>query len=211
MEKNMSVTIAGDVLCDIVSGFLQGIGVHCYIDGIDAAPGGATGLSIIDLAVTPYLPVYTGNRFMACIIGGVLVGIGMAVVFMSGSTTGGSDIGAKLIQKYFPHIQTGTALMVLDLIIIGTSILMFRNVESGLYGMISMVVTSYVIDMTLYGLNWSTMMTVVTPFSDKIADVLMEYLDRGCTLLECRGAYSKKASGVTLCVVDRKQMYKAKN
>ena len=87
MEKNMSVTIAGDVLCDIVSGFLQGIGVHCYIDGIDAAPGGATGLSIIDLAVTPYLPVYTGNRFMACIIGGVLVGIGMAVVFMSGSTT----------------------------------------------------------------------------------------------------------------------------
>ncbi|MFK7723241.1 YitT family protein [Pilosibacter sp. HC1M1C21] len=257
MEKNMSVTIAGDVLCDIVSGFLQGIGVHCYIDGIDAAPGGATGLSIllnritglpigmltiwinlplmvaswillgrsrtvktvktvlicnaiIDLAVTPYLPVYTGNRFMACIIGGVLVGIGMAIVFMSGSTTGGSDIGAKLIQKYFPHIQTGTALMVLDLIIIGTSILMFRNIESGLYGMISTVVTSYVIDMTLYGLNRSTMMTVVTPFSDKIADVLMEYLDRGCTLLECRGAYSKKASGVTLCVVDRKQMYKAK-
>lgn len=169
MEKNMSVTIAGDVLCDIVSGFLQGIGVHCYIDGIDAAPGGATGLvdpaesnnrsanrnvddldqsstdggildsartiknsknsqdslicnAIIDLAVTPYLPVYTGNRFMACIIGGVLVGIGMAIVFMSGSTTGGSDIGAKLIQKYLPHIQTGTALMVLDLIIIGTSI-----------------------------------------------------------------------------------------
>ena len=71
--------------------------------------------AIIDLAVTPYLPVYTGNRFMACIIGGVLVGIGMAIVFMSGSTTGGSDIGAKLIQKYFPHIQTGTALMVLDL------------------------------------------------------------------------------------------------
>ena len=166
--------------------------------------------AIIDLAVTPYLPVYTGNRFMACIIGGVLVGIGMAIVFMSGSTTGGSDIGSKLIQKYLPHIQTGTALMVLDLIIIGTSILMFRNVESGLYGMISMVVTSYVIDMTLYGLNRSTMMTVVTPFSDKIADVLMEYLDRGCTLLECRGAYSKKASGVTLCVVDRKQMYKAK-
>ena len=55
--------------------------------------------AIIDLAVTPYLPVYTGNRFMACIIGGVLVGIGMAIVFMSGSTTGGSDIGAKLIQK----------------------------------------------------------------------------------------------------------------
>lgn len=47
MEKNMSVTIAGDVLCDIVSGFLQGIGVHCYIDGIDVAPGGATGLSIL--------------------------------------------------------------------------------------------------------------------------------------------------------------------
>ena len=47
MEKNMSVTIAGDVLCDIVSGFLQGIGVHCYIGGIDAAPGGATGLSIL--------------------------------------------------------------------------------------------------------------------------------------------------------------------
>lgn len=246
-----------DLLFDIVSGFLQAIGLHCFIDSIDIAPGGATGLAILlnrltslpigtltflinipllfaswaflgklktlrtmktvliltvilDMIVTPYVPIYTGDKMVSCIFGAVLVGASLAVVFMRGSTTGGGDIMAKLLQKFRPHMQTGTAVMATDLVVIVASMLVFANIESGLYGLITMTVSSYVIDMILYGQNKSTMVTVISSHSDEIADRLMEQLERGCTLFKSRGAYSRKDGETVICVVDRKQFYRAK-
>ena len=98
---------------------------------------------------------------VSCIFGGVLMGASLAVVFMRGSTTGGGDIAAKLLQKYRPHMQTGTAVMLTDMVIIGASMVVFGNIESGLYGLINMVVSTYVIDIMLYGMNKSTMITVI--------------------------------------------------
>lgn len=246
-----------DFLYDIASGFLQAVGLHCFIDSIDIAPGGATGMAILanrftdlpigtltfliniplliaswiylgrtktvktmktvviltlilDFIVTPYVPVYTGDKMVSCIFGGVLVGASLALVFMRGSTTGGGDIVAKLLQKFRPHMQTGSAVMATDMVIIGASMAVFQNIESGLYALINMVVAAYVIDVILYGLNKSTMITVMSPYSQKIADELMEYLERGCTLYKSRGAFSKKDGETVICVVDRKQFYKAK-
>lgn len=246
-----------DFLYDIASGFLQAIGLHCFIDSIDIAPGGATGLAILanrltqlpigtltflinipllaaswiylgktktiktlktvailtvilDLIVTPYVPVYAGDKMVSCIFGGVLVGASLALVFMRGSTTGGGDIAAKLLQKFRPHMQTGTAVMLTDMFIIVASMIVFKNIESGLYGLINMVVATQVIDMILYGMNKSTMVTVMTGQAQEIADGLMEELERGCTLLKSRGAYAKTDGETVICVVDRKQFYKAK-
>lgn len=246
-----------DLLYDIAGGFLQAVGLHCFIDSIDIAPGGATGMAILinrftslpigtlnfliniplliaawmflgrartlktlktvfiltvilDFIVTPYVPVYTGDKMVSCIFGGVLVGASLAVVFMRGSTTGGGDIAAKLLQKFRPHMQTGTAVMMTDLVIIGASMAVFGNIESGLYGLINMVVSTYVIDVILYGMNKSTMVTVMSPKVGEMADELMEHLGRGCTLLKSRGAYSRVEGETLICVVDRKQFYKAK-
>lgn len=165
---------------------------------------------ILDFVVTPYVPVYTGDRMVSCIFGGVLVGASLAVVFMRGSTTGGGDIAAKLLQKFRPHMQTGTAVMVTDMVIIAASMLVFRNIESGLYGLINMVVSTYVIDVILYGMNKSTMVTVMSPKVEEIAKELMEHLGRGCTFFKSRGAYSRVDGETLICVVDRKQFYKAK-
>lgn len=249
--------IAFDVLYDILGGFLQAIGLHCFIDSIDIAPGGATGLAILlnrfthlplgtltfminiplliaswiwlgksrtlktlktvviltvilDLIVAPYIPVYQGDKLVSCIFGAVLVGASLAVVFMRGSTTGGGDIMAKLLQKFRPHMQTSTAVMLTDLVIIAASMLVFRNIESGLYGLINMVLGSYVIDMILYGTNKSTMITVMSAHNQEIAEVLMDVLERGVTFYKSRGAYSGKESEALICVFDRKQFYKAK-
>lgn len=246
-----------DLLYDIAAGFLQAVGLHCFIDSIDVAPGGATGLAILinrftglpigtlnflinipllaaawvylgkgktvktlktvailtvilDFIVTPYIPVYTGDKMVSCIFGGVLVGASLALVFMRGSTTGGGDIVAKLLQKFRPHMQTGTAVMMTDLVIIAASMVVFRNIEAGLYGLITMTVSTYVIDMILYGMNKSTLITVMSPKTQEIAEELMEKLGRGCTLLKSRGAYSKIDGETLICAVDRKQFYKAK-
>lgn len=263
MEKGMEKgkyrarEFAIDVLYDILGGFLQAIGLHCFIDSIDIAPGGATGLAILmnrfthlpigtltfminvplllaswiwlgkertlktfktvailtvilDFIVTPYIPIYGGDKLVSCIFGAVLVGASLAVVFMRGSTTGGGDIMAKLLQKFRPHMQTSTAVMLTDLVIIALSMLVFQNIESGLYGLINMVLGSYVIDMILYGTNKSTMITVMSPETRAIADRLMEELERGVTFYKSRGAYSGIEGEALICVVDRKQFYKAK-
>ena len=246
-----------DILYDILSGFLQAIGLHCFIDSIDIAPGGATGMAILlnrftnlpigtltfminvplliaswiwlgksrtlktfktvailtfilDFIVTPYIPIYTGDKLVSCIFGAVMVGASLAVVFMRGSTTGGGDIMAKLLQKFRPHMQTSTAVMLTDLVIIAASMVVFRNIESGLYGLINMVLGSYVIDMILYGTNKSTMMTVMSSHNQEIAEGLMKELERCVTFYKSRGAYSNREGEALVCVVDRKQFYKAK-
>lgn len=258
MEKKLKLKeLSVDILYDIIAGFLQALGLHCFINSIDIAPGGATGLAIIlnrltslpigtltfminiplllaswkwlgksmtlktfktvailtfiiDFIVTPYVPVYSGDKLLSCISGAVLVGASLSVVFMRGSTTGGGDIMAKLLQKFRPHMQTSTAVMMTDLVIIGTSILVFQNIESGLYGLINMVLGSYIIDIMLYGPNKSTMITVMSPHVEEIAAELMDYLERGCTYYKSEGAFSKREGKTLICVVDKKQFYKAK-
>ena len=246
-----------DFLADVAGGLIQAVALHCFINNIDIAPGGASGLAILlnrltnlpigtltfainiplliaswiclgkaktvktiktvavmtvilDGIVTPYVPVYTGDKMVSCLFGGVLLGISLAVVFMRGSTTGGGDIAAKLIQKYRPHMQTGKAVMATDLVIILLSMVVFRNIESGLYGLINMVVATYVIDVILYGMNKSTMITVITKKSQEVADALMQDLERGCTFLKSRGAYKNQNGETIICVLDRKQFYRAK-
>ena len=165
---------------------------------------------ILDGLVTPYFPVYSGDKMVSCLFGGVLMGISLAVVFMRGSTTGGGDIAAKLLQKFRPHMQTGKAVMATDLVIILLSMAVFRNIESGLYGLINMVVGTYVIDVILYGMNKSTMITVISPRSGEIAKELMRNLERGCTLLKSRGAYREEEGETVICVLDKKQFDRAK-
>ncbi len=256
-KKSKGRELALDLLYDILGGFLQAIGLHCFIDSIDIAPGGATGLAILlnrfthlplgtltfminvplliaswiwlskdrtlktfktvailtfilDFIVTPYVPIYQGDKLVSCIFGAVMVGASLAVVFMRGSTTGGGDIMAKLLQKFRPHMQTSTAVMLTDLVIIAASMVVFQNIESGLYGLINMVLGSYVIDMILYGTNKSTMITVMSAHNQEIAEALMDVLERGVTFYKSRGAYSGREGEALICVVDRKQFYKAK-
>ena len=172
MEKMRGKELALDLLADVAGGFVQAVALHCFINNIDIAPGGASGMAILlnrltnlpigtltfliniplliaswiylgkektiktlktvaimtvilDGLVTPYFPVYSGDKMVSCLFGGVLIGISLAVIFMRGSTTGGGDIAAKLLQKYCPHMQTGKAVMATDLVIILLSMVVF--------------------------------------------------------------------------------------
>lgn len=162
-------------------------------------------------SIAPILPQYIGDRLISSAVGGILVGAGLALIFTRGSTTGGGDILAKLLQKAFPWMQTGYAIMMVDLVIIGLSIPVFGGLEDALYGIISMVCTTQTIDAILYGMNRGTMVMVASKHNQQIADDIMSQLGRGTTFFKSVGGYSRKDTEMLMCVVDRKQFYSVKS
>lgn len=165
---------------------------------------------ILDGCVSPWIPQYIGDRLISSVFGGILVGAGMALIFMEGSTTGGGDILAKLLQKKFPYMHTGYAIMIIDTVVIGASIIVFGQLEAALYGIISMVCTTQAIDAILYGMNKGTMVIIHSSRNHEIASLIMASLDRGTTFFRSVGGYSQKECETLMCVVDRKQFYLVK-
>lgn len=156
------------------------------------------------------LPQYEGDRLISCAFGGIFVGAGMAVIFTRNSTTGGGDILAKLLQKFRPYLQTGTALLIIDLFVVGASILAFGEIESAMYGIISLVCTTQTIDTIIYGMNKGSMITIHSSKNREIAAEIMERLDRGTTLYKSVGGFSGKDCETLTCAIDRKQFHVVK-
>ena len=93
---------------------------------------------VLDVLVAPLCPVYTGDRFLCSLYGGVVIGVGMALIFLAGTTTGGSDILGYLLQKKRPQMSIGRALLLVDGIVLVVSIFVFGNIDAALFGLVHM-------------------------------------------------------------------------
>lgn len=165
---------------------------------------------MLDAVIAPLCPAYAGDRLLCSLYGGVLAGLGMALIFMTGTTTGGTDILGYLLQKKKPHISIGRALMIVDGVILFISIFVFGNIEAALFGLISLYAQTKVIDGVIYGGDVGSMATIVTGRPDEIAGRVIDELDRSATLVPAKGAYSKKDVSVLLCTVRKSQFSKLK-
>lgn len=165
---------------------------------------------MLDFVVPLFIPVYAGDRLLCSLYGGVLVGAGMALIFIAGSTTGGTDILGYILQKKRPHMSIGRALMIVDGIILAASIFVFGNIEAALFGLISLFVQTKVIDAIIYGGEVGSMATIVTSNPDEITEKVISELDRTATLLPAKGAYSRKDTSVLLCTVRKSQFSRLK-
>lgn len=177
---------------------------------IKTAAACAISSMILDLVITPFFPVYAGDRLLASMFGGVLVGLGMALIFLSGCTTGGSDIIGYLIQKKKPHLPIGRVLLVIDGVLLSISIFVFANIESGLFGMIALFIQTKVIDSIIYGVDLGNVVTVVTSKPQEISSRIISDLERSATILPGRGAYSGQPTSVLLCAVRKSQFHTLK-
>ena len=161
--------------------------------------------------MVPFIvPAYSGDRLLCSLYGGVIVGAGMALIFIAGSTTGGTDILGYVLQKKRPHISIGRALMIVDGIILAVSIFVFGNIEAALFGMIALYVQTKVIDTIIYGGEAGSMATIITSNPDDISDKVIGELDRTATLIPARGMYSKQDTSVLLCTVRKSQFSRLK-
>lgn len=156
---------------------------------------------VLDGLAAPFFPQYAGDRMLGSIFGGVCTGAGLGVIFLRGSTTAGTDIISCLIERRFPHVQLGAALMAVDCLVLGLSILVFRNLEAGLFGLIALFCQARVIDALVYGADRGKQVLVMSPRCGEIAARVIRELDRTATLLKSRGAYSGQERDALLCVV----------
>ena len=165
---------------------------------------------VLDVLVAPLCPVYTGDRFLCSLYGGVVIGVGMALIFLAGTTTGGSDILGYLLQKKRPQMSIGRALLLVDGIVLVVSIFVFGNIDAALFGLVTLFAQTKVIDGIIYGGEVSTMATVVTKKPEAIAERVIVDLDRSATLLKAQGAYSKEDTTLLLCTVRKSQFPRLK-
>lgn len=165
---------------------------------------------VLDVVTALGIFQYAGDRLISAVFGGILVGMSTAFVFLRDSTTGGDDILAKLMQRRFPYLHIGYALMVVNLLVIGASVLVFWELESALYGVISMAATAQTIDAILYGMHKGAVVMIHSGKNREIAGDIMERLNRGATFFKSVGGFSGQEGETLCCVIDRKQFHLVK-
>ena len=122
----------------------------------------------LDLTAQIIAP-FEGERLLGAVFGGIMVGLGIGIIFYVGGTTGGTDIVSHIVKKKFPTVRIGTAILAIDCIIISVSMLVFKELESGLFGIISLFCTTKMIDMIVYGTDSAITVMIVSEKSENIA------------------------------------------
>lgn len=139
------------------------------------------------------------DKLLSVILGGAVAGSGVSICFTQGGSTGGTDIIAMLVNKY-KTVSYGRILMLCDLIIIGCSIFIFKNVTTVIYGYVMVAVFGYTIDAVLAGNRQSTQILIVSPKYEEIAAKIYSEMKRGVTLIDGEGWYTKRKTKIVMVV-----------
>lgn len=163
-----------------------------------------TGLvSVLTNIFSAVFPPLTQDIFLASIVGGALMAVGIGLVFKAGATTGGTDIIVKVLRVRMPHLKTGALFLSIDAVIVFCSIFVFKNVDRALYSGITVMVSSMVLDVVLYGKDSAKLIYIISDHAEEIAKRLLEELDLGVTYVRGSGAYSGKDKQVIMCAVKK--------
>lgn len=164
--------------------------------------------SVIMDVIAPLFPVYEGDRLLAAICCGVLSGLGYAMIYMRESSTGGADFIMMSIKAKHPHFSLGNIVFTTDTIIVllGT-VIVSRDVDSLIYGMIISYLLTMVMDKVMYGIDEGKVALIVTEHGQEVCNRIDEILGRGSTILKGMGSYSKLEKDVVMCACNNKQMY----
>lgn len=170
----------------------------------------ATFFLSVALYLVGFIPLIEMDITLAAVFGGVFSGVGLGLVFRVMATTGGTDLAASLIRKRFmPHISIPRILFVLDSAIILLGLLVFGPVPA-MYAVVAVYVTTKVTDTLLEGLSFSKAAFIISDESERIAESVMQKLDRGATGLNGQGMYTRREKNVLLCVVSAKELVRLK-
>lgn len=162
-------------------------------------------IEIIDRGFSHLIPDMQDHLLLAAAAGGVLVAIGIGLVFRGGGSTGGFDIIVKLLRRKFRHMKTGVLYLALDVTVITLSAIVFHDVLVAMYAVVTVFTNSTVLDLVLYGKDNAKMVYIVTDHPETVAERLMKEVETGVTLLHGEGAYTKKNKKVLMCVLHDQQ------
>lgn len=162
---------------------------------------------ILALMVIPIYDMTFEDPLLAAILGGVLAGAGLGMLFSASASTGGTDLLATLINNHQKHISIPQILILIDgaIILIGATAF---GIGNALYASISIFISAKVSDSILEGLKFAKMAFIISDEYDKIADAILNSLDRGVTGLNSTGMYSNTDRKMLFCVVSKKEIIK---
>lgn len=144
---------------------------------------------------------YKTDGMLAAIFGGIMMGAGLGLVFFRGSTTGGTDIAAKLINHKFPFISMGRTILIIDFAVVAATALVYKNFQSALYSVVLLYVSSRVLDSMLYGFDRGKLMHIITDKPEEVSRAVFEQLGRGVTKINAEGAYTGEQRPLLFCAV----------
>ena len=162
-------------------------------------------MTTIQLSIWAYYikePLIKDEPFMSCIIGGIMLGVGIGLAFTRNGSTGGTDIIAAIINKYKP-ITLGRSILYCDLLIISSSYMLFHDLEKILFGFVVLAVSTYSCDLLINGIRQSIQLLIFSEKYEEIADHINRDINRGVTILDGMGWYSKQPKKVIVVLAKR--------
>jgi len=167
---------------------------------------GVIGLSVfLSLLQSIIKEPIVNDRFMAAIIGGMIGGASIGMIFTQGGSTGGTDIIAMIINKY-RNVSPGRILLYIDLVIISSSYILFQSLEIMVYGYVSMGVASYAVDLLLIGSRQSVQVFIFSKKNSEVADMIGNELKRGVTILNGKGWFTKEEQEIVLVILRKHEL-----
>lgn len=160
---------------------------------------------IIDLLTTlgTFQPM---DPILACIFGGVTMGLSLGLIIQQGSTTGGTDLLARLLKLKLAWLPMGKLLLAIDLVVIVLVAAVFRELTTALYGVVAMYISSLVLDGVLYGLDTAKVAYIISDHNEEICTTLVHTMDKGVTILHGQGAYSGTEKQVLMCAFKQREI-----
>lgn len=165
--------------------------------------------AVIDL-VLPLFPVYEGSRLLAAGFSGVLMGAGLSLIYMRGSSTGGSDFLIHAAKRKVPHISFGDLSLAIDASVILLGIPAFGDIDAALYGMVSAFALTIVMDKIIYGAGSGKLVLAITNEGQAVARAINDAVERGSTLVDVTGSYSGLARQMVMCACSNNEVFKVR-
>lgn len=152
----------------------------------------------------------TQDRFLACIYGGIIIGLGTAIILKVNSSTGGSDLISMLVKKYNPDIRTSNVIIIVDTVIVALNVLFFREIEIGLYSAIAIYLMGKMIDIIFEGIYFTKLVIIISNKSQEISEEIGDKVGRGTTGLFGKGMYTNEHKTILMCAASRGDVARVK-
>ena len=153
---------------------------------------------------------FTQDSFLACIYGGIIVGIGTAIILKANGSTGGSELASNIIKENNANIRISNVIVIIDVIVVLLNIIFFKEIEIGLYSAISIYLMGKVIDVLFEGIYFTKLIFIVSDNNEKIALKIGENIKRGTTGLYGKGMYTNKEKLILMCAATRGDVFRVK-
>ncbi|MBQ4119801.1 MAG: YitT family protein [Clostridia bacterium] len=154
-----------------------------------------------------FLPSLKIDLILASVFGGSLMGLGISIIMLRGSTTGGVDIIAKIINERFPYFSVGKTMLFIDAAIIALTAIVYKNAQSALYSIVTLYASAKIMDLMLYGADKGKIVYIISEQTQDIVYDILHVINRGVTIIDITGGYKQEKKQMIMCTVRRNEVH----